>query len=193
MAKWISGRDALALLARRLNRLRTRLNDAIQTADSIDGRLAEIQSHRVGAMQRLADMRLDIIQQADFEDLDRLHQQALELLQSHSAYIEEERETIEAASGKITDLETRRTDLAQSRETLEAELDAKLAGIEARLNEDKAYRGLVETFEDTEAIADRADQKLAIAIDAREEKRAAYLGDPLFSYLWERGFGTTQY
>ncbi|MEL6413764.1 MAG: hypothetical protein AAFQ15_02345 [Pseudomonadota bacterium] len=193
MAKWISGRDALALLDRRLNRLRTRLNDAIQTADSIDGRLAEIQSHRVGAMQRLADMRLDIIQQADFEDLDRLHQQALELLQSHSAYIEEERETIEAASGKITDLETRRTDLAQSRETLEAELDAKLAGIEARLNEDKAYRGLVEMFEDTEAIADRADQKLAIAIDEREEKSAAYLGDPLFSYLWERGFGTTQY
>ena len=143
MAKYISGRDALEHLDRRLGRLRKRLNDAIQTADSIDGRLAEIQSHRVGALQRLADMRLDVIQQADFEDLDRMHQQALEMLHSHSAYIEEEREAIETASGKITDLETRRTDLAQQHETLEAEIEAKLAEIEARLKEDEAYRGLV--------------------------------------------------
>ncbi|MEL6860879.1 MAG: hypothetical protein AAGL09_00730 [Pseudomonadota bacterium] len=193
MAKYISGRDALEHLDRRLGRLRKRLNDAIQTADSIDGRLAEIQSHRVGALQRLADMRLDVIQQADFEDLDRMHQQALKMLHSHSAYIEEERKAIETASGKITDLETRRTDLAQQHETLEAEIEAKLAEIEARLKEDEAYRALVQAFEDADAIADRADQKLAVAIDEREEKSEAYLSDPLFSYLWERGFGTTAY
>ncbi|MEL7110807.1 MAG: hypothetical protein AAGL99_16210 [Pseudomonadota bacterium] len=193
MAKWISGRDALDHLDRRLGRLRTRLNDAIQAADGIDGRLAEIQTHRVGALQRLADMRLDVIQQADFEDLDRLHRQALELLQSHAAYIEDERQSIEAASDEITQLEAKRADLAKQHEVLEAEIEAKLADIETRLKEDDAYRGLVQSFEDADAIADRADQKLAVAIDEREEKSEAYLSDPLFSYLWERGFGTTEY
>ncbi|MEO1553926.1 MAG: hypothetical protein AAFR82_08310 [Pseudomonadota bacterium] len=193
MAKWISGRDALEQLDRRLSRLRRRLNDAIQTADSIDGRLAEIQSHRVGALQKLADMRLDVIQQADIEDLDRLHRQALELLQSHSDYIEEERQAIEAASDKITDLESQRADLSDQHQALNLAIDTKLADIESTLKGDTAYRGLVEAFEEADAIADRADQKLAVAIDEREEKSAAYLSDPLFSYLWDRGFGTTAY
>lgn len=193
MAKWISGRDALEQLDRRLSRLRRRLNDAIQTADSIDGRLAEIQSHRVGALQKLADMRLDVIQQADIEDLDRLHRQALELLQSHTDYIEQERQAIETASDKIADLEAARADLSDQHQALEIAIETKLADIESRLKDDAAYRGLVDAFEEADAIADRADQKLAVAIDEREEKSAAYLSDPLFSYLWDRGFGTTVY
>lgn len=177
MAKWISGRDALEQLDRRLSRLRRRLNDAIQTADSIDGRLAEIQSHRVGALQKLADMRLDVIQQADIEDLDRLHRQALELLQSHTDYIEQERQAIETASDKIADLEAARADLSDQHQALEIAIETKLADIESRLKDDAAYRGLVDAFEEADAIADRADQKLAVAIDEREEKSAAYLRD----------------
>jgi len=193
MTKWISGHDALQQLDTRLVRLRGRLNDAIQAADSIDGRLGEIQSHRVNALQRLAAMRLDVIQDADIEDLDRLHRQALELLQSHSDYIEEERSAIETASDKISDLETRRADLSAAHQALETEIEAKLEQIEETLKNDAAYVGLVEAYEDADAIAERAEQKLAVAIDEREEKSAAYLGDPLFSYLWERGFGTTEY
>jgi len=193
MSKWISGRDALEHLDRRLSRLRTRLNDAIQTADGIDGRLAEIQSQRVGALQRLADLRLDIVQHTDDEDLDRLHRQALDLMQSHSAYIEEERVSIEAAAETISELETKRADLAQQHETLEQEIETKLADVETRLKTDDSYRNLVTAFEEADAIADRAEQKLAVAIDEREEKSQAYLSDPLFSYLWKRGFGTTAY
>lgn len=193
MAKWISGRDALEHLDRRVSRLRGRLNDAIQAADGIDGRLAEIQSNRLGALQQLASMRIDIIQQADIADLDRLHRRALGLLQSHTDFIETERQGIEAASEKISELESDRADLADQRQALATEIDAKLADVEARLKDDSTYRGLVRAFEDADAIADRADQKLAVAIDERVEKSAAYLDDPLFSYLWRRGFGTTAY
>lgn len=193
MAKWISGRDALQQLDSRLVRLRGRLNDAIQAADSIDGRLGEIQSHRVSALQRLADMRLDVIQDADIKDLDRLHRQALELLHSHANYIEEERQAIETASGKIADLETKRAELSVAHHAIETKIEAKLEQIEETLKNDTAYIGLVEAYEDADAIAERAEQKLAVAIDEREEKSAAYLNDPLFSYLWERGFGTTEY
>ena len=193
MSKWISGRDALDHLDRRLGRLRTRLNDAIQAADSIDGRLAEIQSQRVGALQRLVEMRLDVIQETEFEDLDRLHRQALELLQSHASYIEDERQMIETASSEISALEAKRANQAGQHEALKDDTETKLADLEARLKEDEAYRGLVQAFEDAAAIADRADQKLAVAIDERDEKSNAYLGDPLFSYLWNRGCGTTAY
>lgn len=193
MAKWISGRDALQQLDSRLVRLRGRLNDAIQAADSIDSRLGEIQSHRVSALQRLADMRLDVIQDADIDDLDRLHRQALELLQSHADYIEEERQTIETASGKIADLETKRAKLSAAHQDLETKIEAKLEQIEETLKNDAAYIGRVEAYEDADAIAERAEQKLAVAIDEREEKSAAYLSDPLFHYLWQRGFGTTEY
>jgi len=193
MAKWISGRDALQQLDSRLVRLRGRLNDAIQAADSIDGRLGEIQSHRVSALQRLAGMRLDVIQDADIEDLDRLHRQALELLQSHTDYIETERQAIETASSRIADLETQRADLSATHQALETEIETKLEKIEETLKNDAAYLSLVDAYEDADAIAERAEQKLAVAIDEREEKSAAYLSDPLFSYLWKRGFGTTEY
>lgn len=193
MAKWISGRDALDQLDNRLVRLRGRLNNAIQAADSIDGRLGEIQSHRVNALQRLADMRLDVIQAADAKDLDRLHQRALELLQSHADYIVEERQAIETASAKIAELEDARAETSVKHQELELAIETKLAEIETRLKDDADYRGLVDAFETADAIAERAEQKLAVAIDEREEKSAAYLSDPLFSYLWERGFGTTTY
>lgn len=193
MAKWISGRDALAQLDRRLSRLRGRLSDAIEAADSIDGRLGEIQSLRVGAMQNLADLRLDVIRQADISKLDRLHRQALELLQSHADYIDEERLAIETASEKISDLESVRADLADQSQALETEIESKLADIEDRLKQDDGYRGLVDAYAEAEAIAERAEKKLAVAIDEREEKSAAYLGDPLFSYLWRRQYATTGY
>lgn len=193
MSKWMSGRDALRELNARVSGLRTRLNDSIQAADGIEGRLAEIQSDRVDTIQKLAQMRLDVIRGADVEDLDKLHRRALELLHSHSSYVDDEREAIEEASAKISELEEKRSDLAGQQETLEATIQTKLEEVQTRLEGDKAYQDLMKAFEDAEAIADRADQKLAVAIEEREEKAEDYLNDLLFSYLWESGYGTTDY
>ena len=145
----------------------------------------EIQSHRVGALQQLADMRLDVIQEADIDDLDRLHRQALELLQSHTDYIEQERTAIESASSQIADLETKRADLASEHQALETKIENKLANIEVQLKNDATYRSLVDAFDGADANrgTSRAETSL---LQSMSEKRKAplILSDPLFSYLW---------
>lgn len=193
MSKWMSGPDAMNQLDRRMRRLRNRLNDAIDTAEGIDGRLAEIQTQRVGTLQRLADIRLDAIAEGEIETLDQLHQKAKELLTSHSEYVERERASIEQASNDISQLEAARADLSDQQQQIEEDIESTLAEVESKLKNQKAYTQQVEAFEAAEAIADRAKEKLAVAIQEREEKSEAYRSDPLFSYLWDRGFGTTAY
>ncbi|MFU8889725.1 MAG: hypothetical protein ACNA8N_14110, partial [Trueperaceae bacterium] len=55
------------------------------------------------------------------------------------------------------------------------------------------YLALREAAEAAERVAVHADEKATLAEEERAAKGAAYDGDPLFAYLWRRGYGTTTY
>lgn len=86
------------------------------------------------------------------------------------------------------------------RMSLQAEIgrrDAEIRAIEAaarpRLGADADYAAKLERSRALEAIAARLRAKLAVAEADREQKARPFRDDPLFMYLWSRGYGTESY
>lgn len=193
MGQWISGRDALMEMDTVITRLRGKLTDALTTTDTIEARLSEIQSEQIGAFRQLAHLRLDLLKADDLADLDSLHQKAENLLAQHADYVARERASVEAASQDIAAMEISRAEAAQLHERIRDEIQDLLQTVENQLKNELKYKQDVEAFETQKAISERAHQKLIVAQQERDEKSQLYLNDPLFSYLWQRQFGTPDY
>ena len=63
----------------------------------------------------------------------------------------------------------------------------------ARLAGDKAWVAARDKVETTEAMAAAAAEKAVQAEKDLAEKRKPYDADPIFTYLWQRGYGTSAY
>lgn len=193
MSYRITGREALSLLDSSLLRLRKKMSDAIAAHDSLETREAEVRGEQVDAYRELAEMRIDALEAGETGELDRLHTRALKLLGDHTDLVARDADALAAAEQEISELETARTEAAQLRDQAIEAYEDIVATVADRLREDPSYKALVKANDDAEAIAARADQKLAVAIDEREQKGEPYLSDPLFSYLWNRKFRTPDY
>jgi hypothetical protein len=67
------------------------------------------------------------------------------------------------------------------------------AATQARLASDPDYRELRDAAEAAERVAVHADEKATLAEAELAAKGEAYEADPLFAYLWRRGYGTAAY
>ncbi|MEM9938595.1 MAG: hypothetical protein AAF768_07100 [Pseudomonadota bacterium] len=193
MTSWISGRSALRHLDGSVSRLRRKLSDAMDAADEVDARSAEVRQEQVAGYQRLAELRINVLENVDFGMLDRVERQARELIDAHADYVKREAQALASAADKISALERMRTEQAEAHQTKLDAYDETLEKVEAGLVSDPIYKAKLAASDEVSAIAQRADQKLSVAIDEREEKGAPYLQDPLFSYLWERRYRMPDY
>lgn len=193
MSSRLSGREALQEIDHSIARLRRRLADAVKEAEALQRREAEVRDEQIMVYRELADIRLQYLDEAEADDLDRLHQRAQELLDAHDARVSDQEITLREAQDRLERLEQKRvtanTKLAEAVEVYEA----LVAEVEQKLSKDKTYQELVTALDEAEAILHRAGEKLAVARDERNEKGAPYEEDPLFMYLWGRGFRTTEY
>lgn len=189
----ITGREALTTFDRTLARLRDKVAKAIDAADEIDHREAEVGHAQIDRYLKLTDIRLEEIENTDPGALDRLHREARDLLSAHDAYIADEAERLGEASDAIAALEQQREDASDAREALLETYEARVAETEAKLKGDKSYLALLSASDEAAAIAERSEHKLALAQEELESKGAPYRDDPLFAYLWERGFRTPDY
>ena len=193
MSYRITGREALSLLDGSLARMRQKMSDAIAAHDSLEAREAEVRDEQFDAYRELAALRLLAIEAGEAKELDRLHRRAKDLLAEHAEHVERDAKALEAAEDKITVLEASRQDAADGREAKIEAYEAIVAEVAEGLAKDEAYQALLQASDEAAAIAVRADQKLAVSIEEREEKGAPYLADPLFAYLWKRKFRTPEY
>lgn len=193
MSYRITGREALSVLDGSLARMRQKMSDAIAAHDSLEAREAEVRDEQVDAYRELAALRLMAIEAGEATELDRLHRRAKDLLADHADHVERDAKALEAAEDKITALEAARQEATDGREAKIEAYEEIVAEVADALGKDEAYQKLVKASDEAAAIAVRADQKLAVSIEEREEKGAPYLADPLFAYLWKRKFRTTEY
>lgn len=96
---------------------------------------------------------------------------------------------LQALEGHRRNAEQLRIDLDAVEDRIEALKDQ----IAARLAADPAHQALVAAEERAMATAENAEKKAVQAEGDRASKSKAYESDPLFAYLWKRGFGTPQY
>ena len=189
----ITGREALSTFDSALRRLRDKVAKAIDAADEIAHRAAEVDHQQVDRFMKLADIRLDEISDTSATELDRLHRDAKRLLDEHETYIAEEAERLAQASDAITGLERDRQENVEQRSELLETYESLVSDTENKLKTDKDYLALLAANDEAASVAERAEHKLSVARDELAAKGAPYREDPLFSYLWGRGYRTLDY
>lgn len=98
-----------------------------------------------------------------------------------------------AAEETIAELEKAHEAAATELEQAEAELEALSGTVGKTLDEDPEHRARVAEVDKAVAVAQEARAKTRRAEEDRVEKGAPYEADPLFMYLWKRGYGTSAY
>lgn len=189
----ITGRDALHRLDTLTSGAREEFDAAARAAEGHSRRRADLARLRAEGYRELAAMRLDVIKAGADQTLSAAETQATQLLEQHADFVARIDGEVAAADATLRESEA-------NRRAGEAEVDAALKTYEALVAEteqavqtDPAYIALKEAFEETRAVAIRAEQKLEVAKADRAEKGKPYEADPLFSYLWARKFRRPEY
>ena len=190
----LSGGDALAEIDTILSKARGNLTSVdVQFAAARAG-LARLKQTEIGIFAGLAKLRLLAIEQGGLlsalNDADQQAGDILEQRKQAAAKLDQQAESAQAALA--ADEERRVTQQAAVAAASEA-LDAAEAQAQARLAADEGYKAQLVRTEETDFIADQAEDKAAAAENDRVAKGKPYEDDPLFAYLWSRGYGTSQY
>ena len=194
MARQIDGRSALLRVDSVIGTARSSLSEAIEAAEALSNELASVRQRQAKAWHELAEIQ---IVEADTPEeaaaLARLDSEVGELVASHDAYLEKLLADLETAAAEITHLEAARADAAAALDTAIEAYEAKVDEVEIALEDDPAYRDMVAAAAEAEAVSERARAKLELARTDMEEKGEIFRSDPLFMYLWERGYKTPDY
>lgn len=177
------------------------IEHALDQVRAVDKEIASLTEQRVAlrqeqskAYQSLARLRMDeIAGEGVVRSLSAAEQQARDLLDQRSEDQRAIDEQLEDLGQELARLTEQRSYLAsrvaQDTEALE---DAERTVLEALAATDD-YKAQFAEAEKAEAIARHSEQKTTFAEEDRVEKGKPYEDDPLFAYLWERGWGTSRY
>jgi prefoldin subunit 5 len=189
-----TGRQALSNIDHAiaaLHRDESGLDSALQGAMAEVGRLRE---ERGRALRELAKVKLDELASGRLvSGLDAAERRALDLLQGRRARLARVSEARDAAAAKMHDTEARQQTMAAAVEDALAAVDALRVTTEAALAHNDQVAAARKQLADAEAVASEARAKAQTNAAELAAKKKPYDDDPLFQYLWKRGFGTSAY
>ena len=190
----ISGRDALGFIDDSLQRERGGIDTAETRIADLGRQLLALQEARVADFRDLARVRVDMIASGNMlTSIDVLERQVAATLQARESARAELDSRITAVQDERAALEAERESQRQALEKAAETLDVAEAATQARLDTDPDYRAHETLTREAEGIAHHAEDKAVQSEKEKEEKGQSYRNDPLFMYLWERGYGTPQY
>jgi chromosome segregation ATPase len=190
----MTGQQALRAIEQAAAEVRSQEN-AIDTAlRSADEAVLRLRADRSGLFRQLAQVRLDALQKEKIvAQLDLAERQALQL-------VADDRQRLDALSQRLADAAKgvqaaeaeRHAALAKVTEALEA-LEHLQASVEPKVRGSAEWLAQKTAVNRAAAVAEAADAKAKATEADREAKRLPYESDPLFTYLWKRKFGTSEY
>lgn len=191
---FVTGREALSSVETAINDVRSNENRLTQVLSSAAQEAERQRKQLAESFRALALVRLDtLVRNEAVGELDAAERRALDLLRTHKA--------------KLDQLLIRHGGTQSAVVAAEAEHRAKTAALAAAGEPIKALQLQVEKQMATDLtwtsqrarvdewakIAEAADDKAKQAEADREIKCKPYEADPLFMYLWKRGFATAAY
>lgn len=188
-----SGRETLRDIHRALDEERARLADVDRRTQAASDGLVAIDGARSETLAELARLRVSALADRTATDLRRGEQRAADVLAARHderAAVDAELQELEAAAER---LRSEREAAADTVEAASDALDAAEAETQARLEGDDAYRAKRHRARELERTARHAQEKAAESEEERAVKGRAFERDPIFSYLWRRGYGTSAY
>jgi len=189
-----TGRQTMAQIEDAVGQLHaeeSRLDEALKSAVSDAERLRR---ERDEALRALARIKLDEITAGRLvRDLDAAERRAVQLLQDHRNRLAAAAERKDAGVREVQGAEGQRHEAAAAVEAALAEVEAIRAKAAESVQATAEWRAAKGRFDAADAIAGEAEKKAAQSESELAAKRHPYDADPLFSYLWRIGFGTSKY
>lgn len=183
--------NSIEQASRRLRSDEERLDAIIEAASAETARL---RSEQAGLFRSLARIRLDELRQDRISgELDEAERRAKAALQQQKHRLE----ALAQRAGELAEeLATARAERTAAASRVSEAVDAVAALEEAvaeKLAEDVEWQAQAARLEGARERAQAAEDKALQAEADRDEKSKPYLADPLFAYLWNRGYGTPAY
>ncbi len=191
----LSGRQVLDSVDERLARAEREARAAQQEADTLVARRDTLRTDETAALRDLARLRVDALQgrTASIDRLNAAEAQALAALTARRAMLADADATLaerrQAATAAMAARDEAAAVLRQAEAAARQRLQAARAAIEGNLE----WQRLRDAAAEAARVAERAAQKARFAEQDLAAKGKPYLDDPIFAYLWKRGYGTPAY
>jgi hypothetical protein len=190
----LTGSDLLAMIERLLGDTRRDLDELDTRLVRATTELDALKQRELGALAVLARVRVREIESGELvEALDSTGREVQRLLGQRAAAYQALGEEIETAEGSLAELGAARKRQHDVVTAAEQAVDAAEAEAQRVLAADAAYRARLESATASDGVADLAEAKAEAAHRDRTDKGRPYEADPLFMYLWRRGYGTPRY
>lgn len=190
----VSGRETLGSLDESLRQLHDSVQEIDQQVKESSRALMDLQREQAGRFQRMAQIRLDRLISGELtEGLNIADQRAGELIRQRGSKLGVINRQVRAVREQLDQLEGRREEARQACDRATETLDKAEAVVQERLQGDPDYQAQLNAAQEAERMARHALDKTRQAEKTRREKGETYEKDPLFSYLWQRGYGTSTY
>jgi hypothetical protein len=190
----LSGPEALRSLDEALRDVRREEDDISKRAARSAELVAKFRETESELLRELARLRLEPSIQAELGDrLGQAEIKARDMLARHGDSLAAAEAGLKTLDAQIAALAAERAEktaaVERSRQSLKALADKVAAGVEQQPDYAKAQQ----TARALAAVAAESLGKTEQAEADREIKGRPYREDPLFMYLWERGYGTKNY
>ncbi len=190
----LSGRQALQNINLTLQQLHQQVDQSSRQIQLASESMLDLRQQQAQRYRKLAKIRLDNIISGDVvAGLDAADVRVRELLQIRTDALSDLSTRLEGARSDQQKLEQRRENQSDHVAAAATALDDQETTTRERLQHDHAYISQQQDAENADRIAAQAEEKMQGALNNREEKGKPYESDPLFSYLWKRGYGTSTY
>jgi chromosome segregation ATPase len=190
----ISGLQALREIENAANQARGQEGQLDGALRSASDELARLRAERAALLRQYAQVRLDLIQREGLvNQLDAAERRALDLINQTRAALDQLTARQADVQARHLQAETDRHARADEVTKLLSSLEELQARVEPQVRSSPAWIGQKGTVDRSESVWTAADKKAEQAETDREAKGKPYEADPLFSYLWKRGYGTAKY
>jgi hypothetical protein len=190
----ISGQQALFEVEQAAAAIRGQESECAAQLGSADSDLARLRAARVALVRQLAAVSLDAMQSEKIAgELGSVERQALQLIADSRAAAENLSARIGAAEAARAAAEAERHAKAEEVARILGQLEELQAGVEAKVRGSTEWIAQKERVDRVAHVFEAADAKADRAEADRAAKGKPYEDDPLFMYLWRRGFATSQY
>jgi len=192
--KTLTGGDVLGMIERMLDGTRRELEAVATRLERSTADLEKQRQAELGVLSVLARIRLREIESGELADsLDETGKRVKELLAKRGDAQAAVGVELAAAQDALANLEQERAARHAVVDAAEKDVAAAEGVAQKSLAADAAYGAQLDKARTSDRVAHTADQKAEAAHADRTDKGKPYETDPLFTYLWSRGYGTSRY
>ncbi len=190
----LSGPEALRSLDEALRDIRREEDDIAKRLARSAEMVTKMREQEGELLTQLATVRLDPATQAELAgQISSAELKARDMLKSHETELAASADRLRGLDADIVRVTAERQQRQDEATRRNDELRALADRVRPQLANDPAFSARLASAQELAAIAAESVRKTEQAEKDREEKGKPYRDDPLFMYLWERGYGTKTY